>query len=71
VDDVLGLDSMADYLLWFLNRYRRFEYVSHLGLEQPDDNVRRVLATIAANGNMVCKKRNMDTGETCSRAIAR
>lgn len=47
-DDVVGSYTLADYLLFWLNKESRFEYVYALGLPEPNDNVQFVLTFIAA-----------------------
>lgn len=47
-DHVVGSHLLADYLLFWLNKNGRFEYVEILGLPEPNDNVSHVLTLIAA-----------------------
>lgn len=47
-DHVVGSHLLADYLLFWLNRNGRFEYVEKLGLPEPNDNVLHILTFIAA-----------------------
>lgn len=47
-DHIVGAYVLADYLLYWLNKERRFEYVETLGLPEPNDNVQYVLTFIAA-----------------------
>ncbi|KYN36789.1 Mitochondrial GTPase 1 [Trachymyrmex septentrionalis] len=47
-DHVAGSHLLADYLLYWLNKNGRFEYVEKLGLLEPNDNVSYVLTFIAA-----------------------
>ncbi|KAG5322054.1 MTG1 GTPase, partial [Acromyrmex heyeri] len=47
-DHVVGSHLLADYLLYWLNKNDRFEYVEKLGLPEPNDNVSYVLTFIAA-----------------------
>lgn len=47
-DHVVGSHQLADYLLFWLNKNGRFEYVKKLGLPEPNDNVLHVLTFIAA-----------------------
>ncbi|XP_034662334.1 mitochondrial GTPase 1 [Drosophila subobscura] len=47
-DHIVGEDLIADYLLYWLNRHRRFEYVEKLSLSSgPSDNISTVLAEYA------------------------
>ncbi|XP_011159660.1 mitochondrial GTPase 1 isoform X1 [Solenopsis invicta] len=47
-DHIVGSYLLADYLLFWLNKNNRFEYVEKLGLPEPNDNVSQVLTFIAA-----------------------
>jgi len=47
-DHILGSYTLADYLLYWLNRHNRFEYVEKLGLQEPNDDITYVLVYIAA-----------------------
>jgi len=47
-DHVAGSHLLADYLLFWLNKNGRFEYVKKLGLSEPNDDVLYVLTFIAA-----------------------
>jgi len=47
-DHVAGSHLLADYLLFWLNKNSRFEYVEKLGLSEPNDDVLYVLTFIAA-----------------------
>ncbi|KAM7364313.1 mitochondrial GTPase 1 [Cochliomyia hominivorax] len=46
-DHLVGEDLIADYLLYWLNRHQRFEYVPLMGLEKPTDNISEVLVACA------------------------
>ncbi|BFF91463.1 mitochondrial GTPase 1 [Drosophila madeirensis] len=47
-DHIVGEDLIADYLLYWLNSHRRFEYVEKLSLSSgPSDNISTVLAEYA------------------------
>ena len=43
----MGEELIADYLLFWLNRLGRFEYVEYMKLEEPIDNCRLMLANAA------------------------
>lgn len=47
-DHVVGSHALADYLLFWLNKHSRFEYVEKVGLSEPNDNIQYVLTFIAA-----------------------
>ena len=59
-DRVVGLTSIADYLLFNLNRYHHFEYVKYFGLKEPVDDVRVLLASLAIKHGYITKVRNYD-----------
>lgn len=42
-DHLVGSDLIADYLLYWLNRNGRYDYVPLMGLEQPTDSIGEVL----------------------------
>ncbi|XP_034950051.1 mitochondrial GTPase 1 isoform X2 [Chelonus insularis] len=46
-DHLVGQEVLADYLLYWLNKNQRFEYVDKLELKKPNDNIFEVLATVA------------------------
>lgn len=46
-DHLVGEDLIADYLLYWLNKHERFEYVPLMGLEQPTDDISELLVTCA------------------------
>lgn len=48
-DDHIGLDLIADYALYFLNKCKNFSYVDVFNLKQPSDNISEVLFHIAIN----------------------
>ncbi|KAL4687905.1 hypothetical protein H8957_004794 [Semnopithecus entellus] len=47
LDHLIGEETMADYLLFTLNRHQRFGYVQHYGLGSACDNIERVLKSVA------------------------
>ncbi|XP_054162047.1 mitochondrial GTPase 1-like [Oppia nitens] len=42
-DNVIGIENIADYLLYWMNRHKNYNYVNHLGLDTPSDDIREVL----------------------------
>uniref|UniRef100_A0A1B0FIS2 Mitochondrial GTPase 1 n=1 Tax=Glossina morsitans morsitans TaxID=37546 RepID=A0A1B0FIS2_GLOMM len=46
-DHLVGEDLIADYLLYWLNKNSRFDYVTEVGLEKPTDNISELLVTYA------------------------
>lgn len=57
-DHLVGPEVLADYLLFWLNKHERFEYVKVLGLSEPSDNVTYILTYIAAKRNSTLKVRD-------------
>jgi len=52
-DHVVGEDLIADYLLFWLNKHKRYEYVDKLQLQSgPSDNISAVLAEYAQQQGM-------------------
>jgi len=37
-DELVGINYISDYLLWWLNCHDNFSYVSHMGLKEPEDD---------------------------------
>lgn len=60
LDHLVGQEKMVDYLLFWLNKQGRFEYVEKLGLPEPSDNVIEVLGRVAINLGITLKIRNFD-----------
>ncbi|XP_064476782.1 mitochondrial GTPase 1-like isoform X2 [Ornithodoros turicata] len=42
-DNLVGVELMADYLLYWLNKNGNYSYTDYLGLEEPCDDIRLVL----------------------------
>lgn len=59
-DHLVGPDLIADYLLFWLNKTERFDYVKHLGLDAPTDNILEVLISCAKMLNKYKKIKNYD-----------
>ncbi|GAB1868190.1 Mitochondrial GTPase 1 [Camponotus japonicus] len=59
-DHVVGSYMLADYLLFWLNKNGRFEYVEELGLPEPNDNVSYVLTYIAAKLKKTMRVKTFD-----------
>lgn len=60
LDHLVGPEKMADYLLFWLNKHGRFEYVEKFNLIEPSDNIMEVLGRIAINFNKTLKLRNFE-----------
>ncbi|XP_012266731.2 mitochondrial GTPase 1 [Athalia rosae] len=59
-DHLVGPDVIADYLLYWLNKNRRFEYVDKLGLSDPCDDILEVLTLSAVKLQKTKKIRQHD-----------
>lgn len=42
-DHLVGEEAIADYLLYWLNSHGKFEYVDYMGLQEPCDDINKVL----------------------------
>jgi len=61
-DEAVGLENLSDYLLFWLNKHRRFEYVDYMELLEPVDDYRVLLAKSAATKKWFCQRRDPMTG---------
>ncbi|XP_036145277.1 mitochondrial GTPase 1 [Monomorium pharaonis] len=61
-DHIVGSQLLADYLLFWLNKNNRFEYVEKLDLPEPNDNILHVLTFIAAKLGKTTKVKNVRDG---------
>lgn len=59
-DHLVGQEIIADYLLFWLNKQRKFQYVDILGLKNPNDNIMDVLAMVALKMGKIKKIKNYD-----------
>uniref|UniRef100_A0A6A7FN93 Mitochondrial GTPase 1 n=1 Tax=Hirondellea gigas TaxID=1518452 RepID=A0A6A7FN93_9CRUS len=60
VDDrLIGTMIMADYLLYWLNRRGRHEYVTKLQLSGPTDHIQKLLVTIALKNNLIRQSKSV------------
>lgn len=59
-DHLIGPEVLADYLLFWLNKHNRFEYVEYLGLPEPSDDILHVLVFITAKYKKTLKIKNFD-----------
>ncbi|KAG5884654.1 hypothetical protein JTB14_005398 [Gonioctena quinquepunctata] len=57
-DHLVGETLMTDYLLFWLNKYQRYDYVKYFNLERPTDNILELLAHISEVTNKTLKIRN-------------
>lgn len=59
-DHLVGEETIADYLLYWMNKNNNFDYVSYLNCDEPTDDVRLALAKAAINRKASIKYRNFD-----------
>ncbi|KAJ8963429.1 hypothetical protein NQ318_018909 [Aromia moschata] len=57
-DHLVGEKVMTDYLLFWLNQQKRFDYVNYFKLDKPSDNILDVLTHVSKENNKVLKIRN-------------
>lgn len=61
-DHLVGENIIADYLLFWLNKHKKFKYVNVFKLKEPSDDILEVLAQIAVNNNKLLKLRDLTSG---------
>nr|CAD7428405.1 unnamed protein product [Timema monikensis] len=61
-DHLVGEQTIADYLLYLMNKEQNFKYVEHLGVEQPSDHITSVLAQAAYKMKKTQRVRNLEGG---------
>ncbi|KOC65414.1 Mitochondrial GTPase 1 [Habropoda laboriosa] len=59
-DHLVGPEILADYLLFWLNKQKQFEYVKKLELSEPHDNISHILVYIAAKLKKTLRVKNYD-----------
>jgi len=59
-DEMVGSDALADYLLYWMNKHKRFEYVNALEMNEPCDDIGKVLLHTAL---MLGKRKAVKTPE--------
>ncbi|PZC71843.1 mitochondrial GTPase 1 [Helicoverpa armigera] len=59
-DHLVGEEIIADYLLYWLNKHGQFNYVDYMGLEEPCDDINRVLIGGAIKYNRIRRTRDFD-----------
>ncbi|XP_005096875.1 mitochondrial ribosome-associated GTPase 1-like [Aplysia californica] len=62
-DQLVGQVNIADYILFWLNSRRYFDYVDFFELGAPSDNILDVLAKIAVQNRKIIKIRDMATNK--------
>jgi ribosome biogenesis GTPase A len=61
-DKEVGISLVADYLLYWMNKHERFEYVNYLDCENPSDDISEVLTLFAVKNNKFLKVRDFISG---------
>ncbi|KPI92096.1 Mitochondrial GTPase 1 [Papilio xuthus] len=59
-DHLVGEETIADYLLYWLNSHAKFKYVDYMGLEEPCDDIQKVLVSGAVKYNRIRRVRDFD-----------
>ncbi|KAJ2938533.1 hypothetical protein O0L34_g13030 [Tuta absoluta] len=59
-DHLVGEEMIADYLLYWLNSHGNFNYVEYMGLEEPCDDINKVLISGAIKLNLIRRTRDYD-----------
>ncbi|CAF4866892.1 unnamed protein product [Pieris macdunnoughi] len=59
-DHLVGEEIIADYLLYWLNAHENFKYVEYMGLEEPTDDINRVLIAGSTKFNRIRRVRDYD-----------
>lgn len=58
-DHLVGVETIADYLLYWLNKNNQFRYVDTMGLEEPTDNIGTLLVRVAVKLGKTQRKRDI------------
>ncbi len=59
-DHLVGEEMIADYLLFWMNKNENYKYVEVMGLEEPSDEIGKVLIKGAVKMNKTIKLKNYD-----------
>lgn len=59
-DSVVGVEMIADYLLFWLNKHKHFSYLEYLNLKEPTDDIRQLIIHIARDQNKVKRMKNAE-----------
>lgn len=59
-DKEVGVELVADYLLFWLNKNGHFKYIDYFGVENPSDNITELLASFAVSNNLMLKGTSSD-----------
>lgn len=63
-DTIVGVEYVADYLLYWLNKNDNLRYVDYFGIKEPSDNISEVLVLAAVNLNKMIRRVN-EHGQYC------
>jgi len=66
-DKEVGIELVADYLLYWMNKHERFEYVNFLDCGSPSDEISEVLTLNAVKTSKFIKVKDFVTGNYVSR----
>jgi len=61
-DHQIGVQTVADYMLYLLNKCQHFKYVEYYGLDEPTDDILYLLTYIAKQHNLVQRKNSTSGG---------
>merc|ERR1711935_812409 len=67
-DEVIGLEPIVDYLLWWLNIRHNFTYVEFMQLDQPEDSSKVILAKAAIKAGRFWEFKDVSKGSAMRRA---
>ncbi|VVD04377.1 unnamed protein product [Leptidea sinapis] len=59
-DHLVGEEIIADYLLYWMNLHENFSYVEYMGLEEPCDDINKVLLAGCVKYNLIRRIRDFD-----------
>ncbi|CAE1281567.1 MTG1 [Acanthosepion pharaonis] len=62
-DHLVGEDIIVDYMLFWLNRHQKFQYVTEFELEEPTDDILFLLNHVAKKNNKYIKHRSLDSNQ--------
>lgn len=62
-DHLVGEDLIVDYMLFWLNKHKKFQYLKVFGLTEPTDDVLVLLNHVAQTNNKFSKRRSIDSNQ--------
>lgn len=67
-DQVIGIEAIADYALFWLNKHRNFEYIKYFDLEcDPSDCIEEILYRIAVKKSLLLKYKDLKERKVLNR----